>query len=146
MDFLREFDRTRRVAWFKRAIARYLRLIFPLMAVLLFNAWIFEHIDNGPQWGNLIERNANLCKDGLWKNLLFISNWFNAKDQCAPHLSEFAVHFQLFLLMPLFIWSFKKDENTSIAVFSVLLGFSCALNFSDTISQRLSPVIFHGMK
>lgn len=146
LDFLKEFDQTHRVAWLKRSIARYLRLVFPLIAILLFTAWIFENIDNGPQWGNLIKQNADLCKEGGWKNLLFISNWFPAQQQCAPHLSEIAVHFQLFLLMPLFIWAFKKDEDISIAIFSILLGFSCAFNFSDTISQRLSPVIFHGMK
>lgn len=142
----KEFDRINRSAWIKRYIARYLRLVFPLLAILLFNTWLFEHIDNGPQWGTLIKQNADLCKANIWKNLLFISNWFPAQAQCALHFSEFAVTFQLFLIMPAFIWSFNRNEDISIAIFSILIGFSTALNFSDTISQRLSPVIFHGMK
>lgn len=53
------------------------RLTPPLAAVLLFTAWIWEHLGSGPQWGDVVKQNADICKDNLWQNILHIQNWFS---------------------------------------------------------------------
>jgi hypothetical protein len=46
------------------------------MAVLLFYAYVMEHLGSGPQWNMTVRRNADICKNNLWKNLLYIQNFF----------------------------------------------------------------------
>jgi hypothetical protein len=58
----------------KKIILKALRIVLPLSIVLLFYAFIWEHLGSGPQWSSLVDVNANLCKENLWKNLLFIQN------------------------------------------------------------------------
>jgi hypothetical protein len=67
------------IVWFKKIIGRFLRLMLPLAVVLLFYAFVFEHIATGPQW-NIVTKNAELCQDNMWKNLMFIQNFYNFED------------------------------------------------------------------
>jgi hypothetical protein len=55
-----------------------------------------EHLGSGPQWNMFVGRNAELCKKNLWKNLLYIQNFFPSeqmvsslcnKDICGKYLS-----------------------------------------------------------
>jgi hypothetical protein len=52
------------------------RLTPALLAVLLFYAYVMEHLGSGPQWNMTVRRNADFCKKNLWKNLLYIQNFF----------------------------------------------------------------------
>lgn len=75
LSIIREISLGGKIVWLKKVLARYLRLLLPLVFVLLFYAFIFENIGTGPQW-NLISKNAQLCQDNMWKNLLFIQNFY----------------------------------------------------------------------
>jgi hypothetical protein len=35
-----------------------------------------EHLGSGPLWNITVRRNAKFCKKNLWKNLLYIQNFF----------------------------------------------------------------------
>lgn len=62
--------------WLKKILKRFFRLAVPLFFVLLFYAYIWEHLGTGPQWSAVVDKNADLCKQNLWKNLLFIQNFY----------------------------------------------------------------------
>lgn len=66
--------------WLKKILKRFLRLVLPLAIVLLFYAYIWEHLGTGPQWSAVVDKNADLCKQNLWKNLLFIQNFYPFED------------------------------------------------------------------
>jgi hypothetical protein len=66
--------------WLKKMLARFLRLVLPLSVVLLFYAFIWEHLGTGPQWNAVVDKNADLCKESMWKNLLFIQNFYPIED------------------------------------------------------------------
>lgn len=62
--------------WKKGIYGRIIRLTPALFAVLIFSAWIMEHISTGPQWGDVIQKNADLCKENLLQNIFFVQNWY----------------------------------------------------------------------
>lgn len=64
----------------KKIVARFLRLALPLVVVLLFYAFLWEHLGTGPQWSSVVDKNADLCKESMWKNLLFIQNFYPFED------------------------------------------------------------------
>lgn len=69
-----------KLSWIKKIIGRILRLVLPLTVVLLFYAFIWEHLGIGPQWSSVVDKNADLCKDNMWKNLLFIQNFYPIEE------------------------------------------------------------------
>lgn len=73
-------DIFRKSTVFKKVFLKAVRIVLPLSIVLLFYAFIWEHLASGPQWSSLVEVNANLCKENLWKNLLFIQNTSPIED------------------------------------------------------------------
>jgi hypothetical protein len=52
------------------------RLTPAVLAVGLFYAHVLEHLGTGPMWHLVVKKNADLCKDGLWRNILYIQNFF----------------------------------------------------------------------
>jgi hypothetical protein len=79
LSIIKEISVGGKIVWLKKVIGRYLRLTLPLVFVLLFYAHIFENIGTGPQW-NLISKNAQLCQENMWKNLLFIQNFYHFEE------------------------------------------------------------------
>lgn len=64
----------------KKILVKALRVLIPTAFVLLFYAFIWENLGTGPQWPSIVEKNAELCKDNLWRNLLFIQNIYPLED------------------------------------------------------------------
>jgi hypothetical protein len=52
------------------------RLTPALMAVVLFYAYVMEHVGTGPQWNMVVKKNADICKESLWRNILYIQNFY----------------------------------------------------------------------
>lgn len=75
LSVIKEISTSGRLIWFKKIFAKFLRLVFPLAIVLVFYAFLYEHTGTGPQW-NVVTKNAELCQDNMWKNLLFIQNFY----------------------------------------------------------------------
>lgn len=135
-----------RIPWARRLVGRVVRLLPSVLALVLFSAWIFPHLGSGPQWQQLVVQNAERCQTRLWSHFLFLQNWLPADEQCAPQLQHLAVDMQLYGLAPLIIWLLNRDATWGFGAFGVLNAFSAAIRHSSTISERLSTVVFHGMK
>ena len=69
----------------KKILGRFLRLVLPLTIVLLFYAFVWEHLGTGPQWSAVVDKNADLCKENMWKNLLFIQNFYPIEDMVSTN-------------------------------------------------------------
>jgi hypothetical protein len=52
------------------------RLTPALLAVVLFYAYVLEHLGSGPQWNMAVKRNADICKESMWRSILYIQNFF----------------------------------------------------------------------
>lgn len=64
----------------KKILVKAIRILIPMTFVLLFYAFVWENLGAGPQWPSIIEKNAELCKDNLWKNILFIQNIYPLEE------------------------------------------------------------------
>lgn len=80
LSLLKSLENAGKYLWLKKILQRFLRLVLPLAIVLLFYAFIWEHLGTGPQWSSIVDKNADLCKQSFWKNLLFIQNFFPIED------------------------------------------------------------------
>ncbi|CRK87303.1 CLUMA_CG001105, isoform A, partial [Clunio marinus] len=132
--------------WFRKVLMRVLRLVLPLIVVLLFYAFVWEHLGTGPQWSAVVDKNADLCKSNMWKNFLFIQNFYNIEDMCATHTYHLAVDMQLMILSPFLIFFIYKHPSFGLGLYGILHALSAAARFSSTVDNRLSVVVFHGMK
>ncbi|XP_053699469.1 uncharacterized protein LOC128746446 [Sabethes cyaneus] len=141
-----EFQQKQKVAWFRRIVGRYLRLTLPLIPVLIFYSWIWEHLGNGPQWGDVVVKNANLCKFNFWNNILFTQNWYPIEEGCAPHTFQLAIEMQLSIIAPFLLIVLTKSPFYGAAAFVTLHGLSTAIRFVATTEDRLSPYIYHGIR
>lgn len=136
------------IPWLRRFGARAVRLLPAGLAVVLFSGWIWPHLDAGPQWSQLVGRNAELCREpaALWRHVFFVQNWWPAEEQCAPHLAHVALDMQLFVVAPAIVWLLERDAAWGFGVFGVLNGFAVGVRFARTVAERLSVVVFQGMK
>ncbi|XP_062700200.1 uncharacterized protein LOC109417217 [Aedes albopictus] len=141
-----EYQQKQKVAWFRRIVGRYLRLTLPLIPVLIFYSVVWEHLGNGPQWGDVVVKNADLCKHNFWKNILFVQNWYPVEESCAPHTFQLAVEMQLAILAPLLLIILTANPFYGIGAFVLLHGLSTAMRFTSTTEDRLSPYIYHGIR
>lgn len=80
LSILKSLNSSGKISWFRKIIARYLRLVPQLAIVLLFYAYIWDHLGTGPQWSAVVSKNAELCQTNFWKNLLFIQNVYPLED------------------------------------------------------------------
>lgn len=51
-----------------------------MVAVLVFYAYVMEHLGTGPQWYSSVTVNADLCKHNSWRNLFYIQNFYQFED------------------------------------------------------------------
>ncbi|XP_053678534.1 nose resistant to fluoxetine protein 6-like [Anopheles nili] len=142
----REYRERARVPWFKRIAGRYLRLAFPLVPVLVFYAWVWEHLGSGPQWGDVVTKNADLCKHGYLSNLLFVHNWYPIEETCAPHTFQLAIEMQLSVLAPFLMVVLVRSPFYGTAAYVLLSALSTAIRFAATTEDRLTPYVFHGVR
>ncbi|XP_066998898.2 nose resistant to fluoxetine protein 6 [Anabrus simplex] len=141
----REVARNGSINWVNRIVTRYIRLTPALIALVVFYAYVFEHIGLGPQWGRVVQQNADICKRNLWKNILYIQNFYTFQEMCATHTHQLALDMQLSLLAPLVVYILYTHPIASgllILVFNVL---SVGLRYMVAINNELSLVIYHGM-
>ena len=96
-------------AWVKKILKRYLRLVVPLAIVLLFYAFVWEHLGTGPQWSAVVDKNADICKQNMWKNLFFVQNLFPFEDMVRSILIN-----QFFHLLHEIIFCFIPVCNTHL--------------------------------
>ncbi|XP_065072840.1 uncharacterized protein LOC135697157 [Ochlerotatus camptorhynchus] len=141
-----EYQQKQKIAWFRRIVGRYLRLTVPLIPVLIFYSVVWEHLGNGPQWGDVVVKNANLCKHNFWNNILFVQNWYPVEECCAPHTFQLAIEMQLAILAPLLLIILTANPSYGVAAFVLLHGLSTAMRFVSTTEDRLSPYIYHGIR
>lgn len=80
LNLLKVVEDGSKTLWLKKIVKRVIRLVVPMFFVLLFYAYVWEHLGTGPQWSAVVEKNADLCKQNLWRNLLFIQNFYPVEE------------------------------------------------------------------
>lgn len=141
----KEMERKKHIDWTKKYMARFIRLTPALLAVVLFYAYVMEQLGSGPQWNMTVRKNADICKKNLWKNLIYIQNFFPFEQMCATHTHQLALDMQLSLLSPLLVTLLWRWRVGGVIVLLCLHALSAFLRYIATLRNHLSLVIYHGM-
>lgn len=145
-SLLRRHEATGKFGAISHLIGKLIRMI-PLIALTtLFQAHIWPHLGSGPQWNEIVGKHGKLCEEKWWKNLLFIQTSDRIEDACDPISYQFAVQMGLCLGTPLIIWAMHKRPHVGLGVFGAVNILSVAMRFSQTQSNRLAPIFYHGIK
>ncbi|XP_047989909.1 nose resistant to fluoxetine protein 6-like isoform X2 [Leguminivora glycinivorella] len=129
----------------KRLFSRYLRLTPALLAVVLFYAYIWDNISTGPMWGTLVTKNAEICQEGWWWNLLYIQNWFGFEDMCAPQTHQLALDMQLTIVGGLIVWLMQIKPSVFKFLLPTVIGLAAFSRYSTVIEHRLTMLAYHGV-
>ncbi|XP_045764130.1 nose resistant to fluoxetine protein 6-like [Maniola jurtina] len=128
-----------------KLLSRYFRLTPAMLAVVVFYAYIWDNISMGPMWGTLVTRNAELCQQGWWWNLLYVQNYFGFEDMCAPQTHHMAVDFQLTILGGILVWAIQSEvpfSGTVMQLLHLLAAYSRYTTFRD---HRLTALAYQGV-
>ncbi|XP_055914388.1 uncharacterized protein LOC129947740 [Eupeodes corollae] len=129
----------------KRVLAKVLRYLPTIYAVLFFQTWILPHLGSGPLWNKLIGQNARLCEHNMWRVLFGTQNAIDFEETCSPITIQLALELQLYMLGPLIVWLYYTDADAGFFAYGAFQAMSVAARFSRTNLEHLSAIMFHGM-
>ncbi|KAI8439951.1 hypothetical protein MSG28_001402 [Choristoneura fumiferana] len=122
-----------------------MRLTPALLAVVLFYAFIWDQLSTGPMWGTLVTKNAEVCQEGWWWNLLYVQNWFGFEDMCAPQTHQLALDMQLTIVGGMIVWAMQVKPGLSKLLLPTILGLSAYSRYSTVAEHRLTLLAYHGV-
>jgi len=114
-------------------LQRILRLLPLYFLGILILMTVIPFIYSGQPLSSIIEWQGDKCQSNYWQNLLFIQNFFTQRDACMPWTSYFAADFQLFLITPIVIIIYTK--NNKFGIFAAL-----GLCFVSIVTQVVTVV------
>ncbi|KAE8750256.1 hypothetical protein FOCC_FOCC003064 [Frankliniella occidentalis] len=132
--------------WAGRVATRVVRLTPTLGIVTVAYAYVLEHIGTGPLWGQLVEENARICREHMWRNLLYVHNLWPFEQMCAPHTHQLALDMQLSLLVPPLVWLLVKAWPLATPMVVALVGASTWLRQQAAVQHNVSLLIYNGAK
>nr|CAD7604916.1 unnamed protein product [Timema genevievae] len=135
-NICQEIKKNGYIDWKRRYLARFIRLTPALMSLVVFYAYIWEHLGNGPMWNKVVKRNADLCKVSMWRNMLYFQNFYPFEEMCATHTHQLALDMQLSLVAPLLVYLLFLSQGWGILLLATLQVISVALRYYSAKSKR----------
>ncbi|XP_069696137.1 uncharacterized protein [Periplaneta americana] len=145
ISFLRELDRSKRLPLWDKFLARYLRITPNNLAIVLFSTYILNHMGSGPLWNQVIKHHGDLCQNNMWKNFLYIHNYFGVEDMCLTHTHQLAMDMQLFVVSPVFIYLLWRSRRLGMIVIAAAAAASTLLRYYVIYSKRLTVIVYNGV-
>nr|CAD7264866.1 unnamed protein product [Timema shepardi] len=121
------------------------RLTPAIISLVVFYAYIWEHLGNGPIWNKVVKRNADLCKKSMWKNMLYVQNFYPFEEMCATHTHHLSLDMQLSLVAPLLVYLLFVSQGWGILLMLTLHVISGALRYYVSVQNNLSMLIYIGI-
>ncbi|KAG5684660.1 hypothetical protein PVAND_013878 [Polypedilum vanderplanki] len=141
-----------RISLIHEYIARYMRIIPNIIAVMLATAYILPMLAHHTAHRSVVvDKPAELCRNFGWRNLLMIQNWFKFEEMCNLHTHHIGTDFELFLISPMLLmlmWRSPRKGSLlilSLATISTILRYyvtyTKSLNYFVPFSAELSKLI-----
>lgn len=145
-SFIGRLNRGATINITKEIAARYFRVVPPMAALMLFGTFILPIIGSGPQWGMLIDNQAEICKQNWWRNFFMIHNWFGFENICMTHTHHIGTDFELFLAAPLMVILLHKYPKSTGAAMLVLGIISTIGRFYVTYVREMTVYVLVGIE
>ncbi|CAG9765343.1 unnamed protein product [Ceutorhynchus assimilis] len=129
----------------EKVINRLFRILPGLFTVILFCTYILPSLGSGPQWPIVIDHHSHLCKANMWRNFLFIHNYFGFENMCLTHTHQLGIDMQLFLITPIYVYFLWKRKILGFCLIIITSLVSMCLRFYKTFYYNLSHVVHFGI-
>lgn len=144
-SLFRKLEQNKRINILKEYFDRYLRVMPSIAVLIIFVTYIMPQIGSGPLFKILTEREAELCSEYWWRNLLFINVWWGVRPMCAFHTQHVAIDFELFLVAPLLVVLIHKWPKNGMKLLLLAAVISSLAKCYITYQKNLSEFIIHGL-
>ncbi|XP_071452991.1 nose resistant to fluoxetine protein 6-like [Hetaerina americana] len=142
--FIKDLDKKGKLDIKKKYLERAIRLTPNFLAIILLCTYIILPLGSGPQWNMVVKHHSTLCQSYMWRNLLYIHNYFGFEDMCLTHTHQLGIDMQLFLISPFIVYILWRWTEAGFII-CMMLGFiSTAMRYIVTYNQHLSPVVYFG--
>ncbi|XP_025420912.1 O-acyltransferase like protein-like, partial [Sipha flava] len=104
---------------------RWCRLIPVYGLMIVFIAFVFFHVSDGPMWKSIAVRESENCLKNWWTNVLFVNNYVDTEHPCVMQSWYLACDLHMCALgvsMVYLVWKYPKCEK--IALLTAILA-SC---------------------
>ncbi|XP_065345573.1 nose resistant to fluoxetine protein 6-like isoform X1 [Cloeon dipterum] len=143
-SFIKELDKKGSLDFGTKLKSRFLRISPNFVAIILFCTYILQLMGSGPQWNLVVKHYSDICKTHMWKNFLFIHNYFGFENMCLTHTHQLGIDMQLFIISPALVYLLWKRPRTGSLILIFIAAFSTWLRFSVTFNYELSSIIYFG--
>ncbi|KAH1022512.1 hypothetical protein HUJ04_011905 [Dendroctonus ponderosae] len=140
-----ELEKSGVIRYKAKLYSRLVRIVPGLLTVILFCTYILPDLGSGPLWPMVVDHHAELCKQYMWRNLLFVHNYFGFERMCLTHTHQVGIDMQLFLVSPVFIYALWRNQRLGLWLIGGLSAISSILRFYYTFSYQLSHVVHFGI-
>ncbi|XP_060877768.1 O-acyltransferase like protein-like [Metopolophium dirhodum] len=130
--------------WIKLAspvIYRIMRLLPAYCAMMAITANIVPHLGGGPLWPQKTWSEAETCKKYWWTNLLFISNFIDAKYECLIVSWYISCDVQFFIVGVVLVYVYTKNIKYGIGLLSTIIISSIITPFIITILKENDGIL-----
>ncbi|XP_046395284.1 nose resistant to fluoxetine protein 6-like [Ischnura elegans] len=142
--FIKDLDKEGKLDVMKKYVNRVLRITPNFLAIILLCTYIIVPLGSGPLWNLVVKHHSDLCKSYMWRNILYIHNYFGFEDMCLTHTHQLGLDMQLFLVSPLIIYLLWRWTEAGF-IACMMLGFiSTGMRYIVTYEHQLSPLIYFG--
>nr|CAD7256297.1 unnamed protein product [Timema shepardi] len=144
-SFLKDLERNKCLNVWEKYLSRYIRFTPNLLAIILFCTYVMTHLGSGPQWNLVVQHHADICQETMWRNFLYIHNYFGFQNMCLTHTHQLGIDMQLFLISPLVVYLLWKIRWLGVLLILTVCWWSTALRYTVTYNNHLSTVVYFGV-
>ncbi|GIY47845.1 hypothetical protein CDAR_70012 [Caerostris darwini] len=119
-----------------RLFRLYPAYIFTILFLMLQNQF-----GAGPLWHDTYYKYVEDCYDNWWINLLFINNFYRARDMCLPQTWYLAVDLQLYIVVILIIIPMIKRPKLGVTLCFLTILISLLFSGIQTYVKELPPAM-----
>ncbi|XP_066252059.1 nose resistant to fluoxetine protein 6-like [Euwallacea similis] len=142
---LRDSEKYKRMKFREKLLGRLVRILPGMVTTILFCTYILPLMGSGPLWPIVVNHHSNLCRKNMWRNFLFIHNYFGFKDMCLTHTHQLGIDMQLFLATPVLLYILSKNRGIGVVMVVAVSAVSTLLRFYNTLAYKLNYVVHYGV-
>jgi peptidoglycan/LPS O-acetylase OafA/YrhL len=144
--FIGRFKKGLKINLAKEFAGRYIRIMPPIIALMLFTTFILPLLGSGPQWNTIVKPQSDLCSKYWWKNLLFIQNFFGIETACLPYTHHVTIDTHLFLVTPFVAFLLWKWKNKGAFYVAGLIMLTQIGRFYVSYTKGISDFLYFGVR
>ncbi|XP_050442512.1 nose resistant to fluoxetine protein 6-like [Adelges cooleyi] len=122
-------------------IYKYLRTLPIYIMMMLLTAFVIPHLGDGPFWSHNIWPEADKCKNYWWANILVISNFIEADNQCLIASWYISCLLQFVVIGTIIMYIYVKTPKIGTNIIVFLFCASLIIPFAMTYHYKAYGIV-----